>query len=37
MRLPLTIRTPYILSKFSFSKERIGPTYGMVLHMPAHE
>jgi hypothetical protein len=28
---------PYIMGKFSFGKERIGLTYGMVLHMHVHE
>jgi hypothetical protein len=26
-----------IMGKFSFGKERIGLTYGMVLHMHVHE
>jgi hypothetical protein len=35
--LPATIRTPYIMGKFSFGKKWIGLTYDMVLHMHVHE
>jgi hypothetical protein len=37
MRLPLIIRTPYILGKLFFGEEHIGATYVMILHMHMHE